>query len=67
VESAIQNATATPPPVSTSGPAAQAVSATPPAEGVSKTPLANPSHVESLRKEAAGTIEPKQVTSLAKG
>jgi hypothetical protein len=71
VESAIQNATATPPPVSTPAPAASTSTgpvATPtPVEGVSKTPLANPSHVESLRKEAAGTIESKQLGSAAKG
>ena len=67
VESAVQNATAaaaTPPPAPPHAPA-DPVSKTP--ETVSKTPLANPSHVESLRKEAAGTIEPKQIGSLAKG
>jgi hypothetical protein len=29
----------------------------PPADSVSKTPLAAATHVEALRKEAAGTIE----------
>ena len=37
----------------------QAVTATPvvPADPVSKTPIAAVTHVEALRKEAAGTIE----------
>ena len=39
----------------------------PPLESVSKTPLANPSHLDTLRKEAAGTIDAKQVGSVAKG
>ena len=34
-----------------------AIQAVPPADSVSKTPLAAPTHVEALRKEAAGTIE----------
>ena len=66
VESAVQNAAATssPPSAQASPPAATAA---PPTEGVSKTPLANPSHVETLRKEAAGTIDAKkQNGSLAK-
>jgi hypothetical protein len=71
VESALQNAAAVttgappaPPPV----PAAQAVSVTPPPpESVSKTPLANPSHLDTLRKEAAGTIDAKHVGTAAKG
>jgi hypothetical protein len=37
--------------------AAAAQSAVPPADSVSKTPLAAATHVEALRKEAAGTIE----------
>jgi hypothetical protein len=44
VETAVQAATATTTP------------AIPPADSVSKTPLANPSQMEPLRKEAAGTI-----------
>jgi len=71
VESAVQNASAvaagstTPPPPS--GATVEIVGPTPPpVEGVSKTPLANPSHVENLRKEAAGTIEPKHLGSVVK-
>jgi hypothetical protein len=71
VESAVQNATAVTtgaPPAPPPSPAAQAVSVTPPpSESVSKTPLANPSHLDTLRKEAAGTIDAKHVGTAAKG
>ena len=71
VESAVQNAAAVTtgaPPAPPPGPAAQAVSVTPPpSESVSKTPLANPSHLDTLRKEAAGTIDAKHVGTAAKG
>jgi hypothetical protein len=42
--------------IGTTGPAASP-SLVPPADSVSKTPIAAATHVEALRKEAAGTIE----------
>ena len=47
--------------------AAAAQSAVPPADSVSKTPLAAATHVEALRKEAAGTIEAAVVEAGGSG